>query len=513
MAPSALGSLAVGAVLLLGLGGDAWGSSLRLCGTTARRHRTVRVPSWRPSSAFGVGSSRGFPFRVLGPAGTDALAASIRDAVDEAWQAEIINGGWAAPPPDNGGPDSSYDIYIDPLNAQGEAYTQPEDDAGAVGRYALTSYIGLPDSYADAAELFSIAAHELNHASQFAIDAAEDDAFFESSSVFAEWYFAHDVPTYATGVDDYQAHPQRALNYLGSDLYEYGAGIWLIFLSERHDAKGQQLVQRLWEGSKQASSSLNEPDFLDVLGTETGERGLDMGQFFATFATWRYFTGSRDDGQHFSDGAAWGNGSRVAAGQLTAAPEVSFQETVAAFGAGWRVVSVPAGTEALDVAVTGAGGVAAVVPLDPGGAAVAEPTVISTSAPGRAVLAQGAQSALVAVTYAPAGWDPDSKDWTAHTVQVSLAAVGQGADAGLVDAGIADAGAASADAGPTDAGAGSPQPPDAGADADTPGGAGLGCHCAEAGGGSWAVLALGLVALVRPRRPTSRHRGQLDESA
>ncbi len=91
----------------------------------------------RPPSAVTVASSRGFAFQVHGPTGSEALLAKIRDATDRAWQAEIVDGGWAAPVDDG---DGNFDIYIDETLEMGEAYTT--DDGGS-GK-SLPSYMGLP---------------------------------------------------------------------------------------------------------------------------------------------------------------------------------------------------------------------------------------------------------------------------------------------------------------------------------------------------------------------------------
>lgn len=464
------------------LAGDA-DAGPRRCTTTWRRHYSVRLPGARPASAVSVSSAAGFGFKVHGPAGSDALLARIRSAADQAWQAEIVQAGWPAPPADTGGPDSAYDFYVDPTQAQGEAYTQPEDTVTTVAWDAMTSFIGLPDSYADDAELFSIVAHELSHGSQFGIDASEDDAFYEHTSVFMEKVIAHDVPTYAVGVQDYQAHPDRALNYFGSDLYEYGAGMWLIFLSERYDAGGQALVKRLWLESKQ-SVAANEPDFLDVLPAIAADKGTDLKRFFATYAAWRYFTGARNDGLHFADAAAWGPSSLVVADVLTPSPAGSFQVWIAPFGAAWRVVSVPAGAVALDVTVTGADGVASATALDSAGKASGDLVFALNGEPAqRLALPAGTAHALVAVSYAPPAWDPDTKNWSTHQVETRVEAV-------------------------------YPQvTPDAGPVADEPD-AGVGvvpapdpkpvCHCATAGSAPVWLLGLGTLGWLGRRRGAYR---------
>jgi MYXO-CTERM domain-containing protein len=93
---------------------------------------------------------------------------------------------------------------------------------------------------------------------------------------------------------------------------------------------------------------------------------------------------------------------------------------------------------------SGDGAAAAVVALDGNGAALGDPTVIEGAQPSVVVLPSGAARALVALTWAPADYDPNSHDFAARPVAVSLAALpddgGTMADlfAPSLDASIAD---------------------------------------------------------------------------
>ena len=264
----------------------------------------------RPPAAISLPSARGFPFLVHGPLGSDALVAKVRDAADVSWQAEMVDGAWPPPPPDQGGPDGRFDFYIDASMRFPVAYTLGEDEVPATPWFDQTSYIVLPGDFPNGAALFSTVAHELNHASQYAIDAAEEDAFFEHTAVMVEQKVAKDFTSWGVGISDYQGHPERALTYLDADWYEYGAGLWLIFLSEHLDQGGYRLVQRLWNDSRQPGPS-NHPSFIDALDGILRERGMSRRQFFSTLSTWRYFTGARDDRLHFAGGGDWGPSSLV----------------------------------------------------------------------------------------------------------------------------------------------------------------------------------------------------------
>src|SRR5262249_31774361 len=156
----------------------------------------------------------------------------------------------------------------------------PEQEVTSTTFFDQTCYMGLNRTWASDAELFSYVAHELNHASQFAIDAAESDVFFEHTAGFVEKTMANVPATYGVGIPDFQGHPERALVYIGKDYYEYGASLWVMYLSEQLGGGGPALVQRLWIDGKQVGRT-NSPSWLDVLDTILTERSLTLAQFFA----------------------------------------------------------------------------------------------------------------------------------------------------------------------------------------------------------------------------------------
>src|SRR5262245_23777074 len=119
------------------------------CETILRRELERAFPSarfgmeMRPPFTLSVESARGFPFMVHGPAGTTDLLARIRDQLDDAWQAEIVDAGWPAPPADSGGPDDRFDVYLDPSLEVDTAYTQGDTDIPETPEDDQTSFIAL----------------------------------------------------------------------------------------------------------------------------------------------------------------------------------------------------------------------------------------------------------------------------------------------------------------------------------------------------------------------------------
>jgi hypothetical protein len=376
----------------------------------------------RPLADVTLASSMGYPFLVHAPQAHATLAAEIRDAADMAWQAEIEEGIWPAPLPDDDGPDSMLDIYVDTTLGFDEAYVSPETYPLDRGLDVATCFMGLSPDFSDSDVLVSTVFHELNHTSQFALDAFEDDAFFEQTAVFVEATYVPELAAYGLGIDDYQQHPERALDYIGEDFYEYGSALWLLWYAKEMGG-GDEAVLQLWLDSAQESfDGTNEPDYLDALAGSLG----DYSAFFARFAIARWFTGSRDDGMHFADGADWGDGSLVPVERTVSCP---FSASIGPFGAAYFEVLVDVAQPLrLRIEVFGPSAVAGIVQLG-----ADEVFVADGSAPVEIVVAPATGNLLVALTRAPADYDPDDDDWTPIEVSATCAAIGLYPDAGPID--------------------------------------------------------------------------------
>ncbi|MEW5742153.1 MAG: hypothetical protein AB1938_24775 [Myxococcota bacterium] len=437
------------------------------------------VLAQRPPAVVSLPSARGYPLMVHGPLNATGLITRIRDAADVSWEAEILDAGWPPPPPDTGGPDERFDLYVDPSMSFPEAYVTSDTGVPSTSWYDQTSYMVLPGDFPNDAALFSTVAHELNHASQYALDAAEDDAFFEHTAVLVEKDVARDFATWGVGIADFQGHPERALTYIGTDWYEYGAGMWLMFLSERFDGGGYGLVQRLWRDSQQPGAS-NHPHFLDALDGILAERGWTRRRFFSTFSAWRYFTGPRDDGRHFEGSAGWGASSLIAVTRVSvgASPQ-ALTGSLAGYGTRLFVLELPAGAAALVGTTDGAETGLALIPLGASGEALSDG--VATEGEDltlRLGLPTGTAQVLAALTRTPAAYDPSMAPLSARQVSASVSAEVVLPDGGIVDGGVAPP--------PADGGVEPLEPP-------------MGCGCDGGGGAGWVGLALVLAARRRRR--------------
>ena len=200
-----------------------------------------------------------------------------------------------APLADSGkGGSDNLDIYLTAVGA-GQAYVA-EETRQQVPFATATAYIVFDQALADDGTLESYAFHEFNHACQYAIDANEGDAFYENTAAFMDRFLKPTGPASATGIADFQAMPERSLDSISgsgaTDEYEYGAGLFLQFLTERYGAGRSDIVRELWEAGRQPDSPKaadhNEPDWQDVLPDVLHRHnGPDSPTALLAFEAWR----------------------------------------------------------------------------------------------------------------------------------------------------------------------------------------------------------------------------------
>ncbi len=220
---------------------------------------------------------------------------------DRAWLVEVDSLGFDPPPSDNGlGGTDNYDVYL--RHYQG-AYgvTFPEGPSSQYpGRRAYYSHIFVDPTYNGFGyanrllPLMVTAAHEFQHACQFAYDTFEDGAWMEHCATWAEDVVFDHVNDYLSYLPYFLNYPHKAL-YLFDDLYPYGACVWAHFLDQRY---GGFLIERIWE--KCITSSAQQ-----AVDLALRDIGSNRDAAVAEFRVWNYFTGSRDDGAHYEEGASW----------------------------------------------------------------------------------------------------------------------------------------------------------------------------------------------------------------
>ena len=229
-----------------------------------------------------------------------AMADEIIAELDAAWQTEFGELGYVPPPSDAGmcGPDGSFDVFVwrdhrscfvDIVSEQivtptgGRASYMLLDPWGPYGGDILRQTIG----------------HELNHGSQAANDWYEIPISFEMTATYVEQLFGA-ACDYC--IHDFQEHPEWSL--LWDDKYKtwymYGSALYVHFLRDKYFGGDERFLPELWRQVRNHPNlEVNSPNLVDAVNAMLAPQGVSFFDSAATFARWRYYTGSRDDGAHF----------------------------------------------------------------------------------------------------------------------------------------------------------------------------------------------------------------------
>jgi hypothetical protein len=263
------------------------------------------------------------------PAEEAAARQSLAD-VEHAWRFETETLGFEPPLLDEGacGPDGRFDVFVWRTYRGGTADVIAPNEATAWDD--IFSYLILdPWGPYGGENLAATVAHELNHAMQGVHDWNETAIFFEMTSQYIEDQVYDDNDNWKSYLYDFQGTPQWAFDH--DDEYEtwyfYGSALYLFYLRDAYFEDDPTFVARIWRGSRNPPGD-NEPDFEDVLDQMLSERaGLSFLDSLVEFSRWRWYTGARDDGRHFEEGATFPENAEVAiAARVRAQPQTLVRE-------------------------------------------------------------------------------------------------------------------------------------------------------------------------------------------
>ncbi|MBU1243893.1 IPT/TIG domain-containing protein [Myxococcota bacterium] len=255
-----------------------------------------------------------FPIRVVYSLESDLeLAQAVLVAAEAAWQKEIVEWGFFAPPV--GTSEGRYRIYVDDTGMGGGGYMAPVDFFWDTAWDDCTSYVVI-DRLNSTGDAGPVVAHELSHATQGAMDCLETITFWENTSTF----IMAEVDPVGRGWQDgflpyFQDYPQESVaggSYEDPELgyFWYGGFLWPNFLGGLYGGQEEPavLVRRIWEGAMQESGgNANEISYMtsidEVLATRA-QASLDVA--FAHFAVSRFLVGENSmapaaDMPHASD--------------------------------------------------------------------------------------------------------------------------------------------------------------------------------------------------------------------
>lgn len=232
----------------------------------------------------------------------DAVAA----AAENCWATEVTALGFRQPPsdgpfPGNGG-DGRYDFYVQALSGI-YGYTQPEYYDGTTPQNDATSFIVIDNDYTgfgypDPQDPMKVTvAHEFNHACQFAHDVDESLWYMEASATWMEDIVYDSINDYRLYLPYFLNYPYYALDANdGTGLRIYGACIWNHYISENHS---NDAVVDIWYECESSTSTFSS------LERALLTYGTDLAATVEGFSIWNFFTGSRNDGNHYSEGGSW----------------------------------------------------------------------------------------------------------------------------------------------------------------------------------------------------------------
>ncbi|NIM19538.1 MAG: T9SS type A sorting domain-containing protein [Candidatus Latescibacteria bacterium] len=223
----------------------------------------------------------------------DGYAQDILSAAEKAYRVLIDTLGYFSPPPDTGGGDSRTDIYVRSSAVfpyLGE--TQPESWIAAPFPNSYTSYIQLTDTMGTDL-LLTTTVHEFFHVIQIGYDALENVSFLEMISVWSEDRVYDDINAYLRHLPKFFSSPEKAL--FG---HTYSNVVWAIYLAENF---GSDVIRDILETCGSTAGNNIRPATESVLAG----LGTDLASEISTFTLWNFFTGARDNGQCYEEGASY----------------------------------------------------------------------------------------------------------------------------------------------------------------------------------------------------------------
>ena len=245
----------------------------------------------------------------------EAMARQVLGYLDHAWDVEVGTLGFRPPLDDGGrcGPDGAFDVFL--WRGIEECYVDVLDENPATAYDDRLAYLVVdPWGPYGGAILDTTVAHEFNHALQAADDWSDAAIVYEMTAVFIEDLVYNDDNEYVAQIVDFQAHPEWSLDRDDGYVtwYMYGAALYLRFIRDHFFGGDGAFVGDMWHRLRSPVDD-DEPDFEDALDQILVARaGVHFTDSVATFARWRYYTGSHADAAHFREGETFAEPTRLA---------------------------------------------------------------------------------------------------------------------------------------------------------------------------------------------------------
>ncbi len=236
------------------------------------------------------------PVRVYYPNTNLApLARATLAAAEYSWITIIDDFGYYEPPLTT--PEGRYRIYIGDTGFGAGGYCAPISTYEATPWDDCVSYVVVdqrsPRWYVD-----SLVAHELNHATQAAMDCMEPVSWWENTATYMKFAVYPDSISYVRYyLESFQSLPYWSI--AGGDqssMYWYGGFLWAYFLAEQYGGPGREgavFTREIWEHSMQETGNTNNsPHYMEALEGLLVDRGLgNLVEAIQDFSRARWFVG------------------------------------------------------------------------------------------------------------------------------------------------------------------------------------------------------------------------------
>lgn len=315
---------------------------------------TAPWPRFEPGERVESVVSPGGQFRIhFSRSGLNAVAAAdtddngVPDAVDfvartyDAVAAFYTQEGFRLPPPDSGGGDERFDVYLVDFAGRADGAFRAEGclepNQGCHG-YMLQENDFAGYSYASYAQAVStLASHEFFHAVQAAYRTGLGRVADEGTAVWASEHFAPELDDLEHFSRAYLSSPDRSL-VVDPDgpaqTFSYGAALFFQFLGER---LGDEVMRGMLEESLR-SPSARWAELLDTVLRR--DEATDFDAMFSEFAEWNLATGARS-----REGVGYAGGAGYTGLVLTAKALPVDEASLRVAAASTRYFEVPGGTE------------------------------------------------------------------------------------------------------------------------------------------------------------------------
>lgn len=227
---------------------------------------------------------------------------SVAAACEKSWTFYHTTKGWPVPPSDGtaGGGSNLIDCYVTNLSG---VYGYTEAESGVPGGYQndYTSFFVIDNDYAGFGyptpypPMQVTVAHEYHHVVQMGLNANGAGWFMENTSTFMEDEVYDAVNDNYNYLSCYFGVPYTRLHSTNG-CWEYACFIWPTYLSENWD---HSVIRDVW---LHLAQYLNVYTAFDTILAPYG-KNLDTG--VAEWTRWNVYTGTRDDGDHYIEGAAY----------------------------------------------------------------------------------------------------------------------------------------------------------------------------------------------------------------